>query len=65
MPKLNSYELRQIIDIVSKGINSVLMHSKEIPDKKTLNLLAENLTGIYTAMLRDLKSNSDEPEIKL
>ena len=58
--KLGPWELKQIIDIVSKGVNSVLMNSKEVPDKDTLKTLAENLTEIYIGMIENLKEQKGE-----
>ena len=64
--KLGPWELKQIIDIVSKGVNSVLMNSKEIPDKETLKELAKGLTEIYVEMIENLKEQKEEePEVKI
>lgn len=57
---MNKWEIKQIIDCVSKGVNSVLMNTQSNPDIEKLKELASDLTEIYISVLKRLKN---EPEV--
>lgn len=48
------WEAKQLLDIVSKGVNSVLMQNPKT-SLAELKTLAEGLTKIYAEILQDLK----------
>jgi len=55
----NQWEIKQILDIVSKGINSVIMNKPDI-EISQLETLARNLVQIYSSILEDLKEEKKE-----
>ena len=54
------WEIKQILDITSKGINSVLMNGKKIPSPIKLRQLGMFLTELYKEILGELKN----PDVK-
>ena len=64
---LNQWEIKQIIDIVSKGINSILMGKPDTSNKELENK-ADALVKIYQKVFSNLKnpdttfSNEEEPD---
>ncbi len=50
----NQWEIKEIVEVVSKGLNSVLMAKPDIPIDQ-LKKLAEELTCIYTDLHNKLK----------
>lgn len=60
-PNYNTWEIKQILDVVSKGVNSYLMNAKKISLIKC-EQLGKGLTQIYKDILADLK-NPDVYEV--
>lgn len=54
MSNLNQWDIKQIIDVVSKGINSILMSKPDISDTE-LSDKAKTLVKIYQQILNELK----------
>ncbi len=52
---MNQWEIKQIIDVVSKGVNSLLMASEKMPPAEELKKLSSVLCGIYVEMIANLK----------
>jgi hypothetical protein len=55
MNNLNQWDVKQIIDIVSKGLNSILMSKPDIPPEE-LEKKARVLVKIYIDVLNELKN---------
>jgi len=56
---MDKWEIKQIVDCVSKGVNSVLMNAQKRETKKKLEELALDLTEIYIKVLKRLKQEPD------
>jgi len=54
MSNLNQWDIKQIIDVVSKGINSILMSKPDISDTELFGK-AKTLVKIYQQILNELK----------
>jgi hypothetical protein len=57
MTNLNQWDIKQIIDIVSKGLNSILMSKPDISDED-LQKKAKALLKIYQGVFSELKNPS-------
>lgn len=55
----NQWEIKQLLDIISKGVNSVLMTKPDTPPE-TLKILANTLLDIYEEILTKMKGNVKE-----
>lgn len=62
--KYNEWDRKQLMDIVSKGINSVLMQKPEVPISK-LEELAKGLLKIYKQIHLELAPSSKGEEVNL
>jgi len=61
---MNKWEIKQIIDVVSKGVNSILMREGELKNLDVLREYAEGLTKIYTDILERLTREAEILEKK-
>ena len=63
---MTQWDIKQIIDVVSKGVNSVLMNNPRV-EIKELRKTAKGLVKIYKKILDDLKKeeepNKKEPKL--
>jgi hypothetical protein len=59
--KYNEWEIKQILDVVSKGVNSVLMNSKSYSPKK-LRQMGVFLMELYKELLDDMKTPQEIEE---
>jgi len=58
MSNLNQWDIKQVIDVVSKGINSILMSKPDISDKE-LSDKAKTLVKIYQQIFSELKETDN------
>jgi len=58
---MNQWEIKQILDLTSKGVNSVLMHKEEV-NQKELKGLAEFLVDLYSGIIADLKGEDNKED---
>ncbi len=56
-PRYNNLDIKQLLDIISKGVNSVLMTKPDTPPEQ-LKVLAESLLEIYSDILNAMKNQS-------
>ncbi|MEM5782492.1 MAG: hypothetical protein QXD43_04850 [Candidatus Aenigmatarchaeota archaeon] len=56
---MNKWDIKELIEVVSKGINSVLM-AQPNTDLTKLNELAKGLLKIYTEIYQELNKNLNE-----
>lgn len=56
---MTQWDIKQIIDVVSKGVNSVLMNNPKV-EMKELRKIAKGLVKIYKKILDDLKEGEEE-----
>ena len=59
--KLNEWELKQLVDVVSKGLNSILMREGETETTDLrLQRLANTLESIYRRIIETNNKQGDE-----
>jgi|GEM_PF-4573265 len=56
-PRYNNLDIKQLLDIISKGVNSVLMTKPDTPPEQ-LKALADALLEIYSDILDTMKNQS-------
>ena len=61
---MDKWDVKQIFDAVSKGINTFLMSQNELPTEQELRALAEDLKQIYVNIIKELKKEITEEEKK-
>jgi len=61
---MNQWEIKQILDVVSKGVNSILMNKPDT-DLKTLEKTAKGLTKIYSDLINSFKNPQEEKIVKM
>ena len=61
---MDKWDVKQIFDAVSKGINTFLMSKNELPTEQELRALAEDLKQIYVNIIKELKKEITEEEKK-
>lgn len=54
-PRYNNLDIKQLLDIISKGVNSVLMTKPDTPPEQ-LKALADALLEIYSGILDAMKN---------
>jgi hypothetical protein len=55
MSNFNQWENKQLIDVISKGVNSVLMNRE--PKAGELERISKELKEIYVGLLKELKAD--------
>jgi len=57
MTNYSQWDIKQLLDIISKGLNSVLMTKPDTPPEQ-LKALAQSLLEIYSDILDTMKNQS-------
>lgn len=59
---MDKWDVKQIMEAVSRGVNSFLMNKQEAPAEETIRFLAMTLKDIYVSIIEDLKKKVTEGE---